>query len=211
MVGDQPFDTTSFIPKKSLTDTSTGGRPGMGIFSVFGILVLIVSIGLALGAYLYRGSLKSAIENEKATLKSQQEKFEPSTISDLRTTDRRINTAALILDDHLAVSPIFQEINKYTISTVQFTKFTYAVNTNQSGGVTDIVVEMTGKANSFSYIALQAEELAKSKYFSNIIVSNLTENERNERSFDITFSIDPKLALLKTVIGAGGQTTSPQQ
>jgi hypothetical protein len=145
--------------------------------------------------------LRSQIETAKATLKSQQEKFEPATISDLRTTDRRLNTALNVLDSHIAVSPIFQEINKYTIKPVQFTKFSYLVNSNATGGVADITITLSGRAASFSYIALQSEEFAKSKYFNNIIVSNISENEKGERLFDLSFSVDPKLTLLKTVVG----------
>lgn len=200
MAFEHSFDSTSFIPKKPLAEGArVTGRPGLGFLSLIGILLLIVSIVLAVVVFLYKARMEQSIESEKTKLANQQAQFEPSTISDLRALDRRMTAVGAILDNHLALSPIFAEINKYTIKPVLFSKM--SVSASSENKSEDLEVELSGKTTAFLYIALQSEEFAKSKYFNNIVVSNIAENDKRERSFTITFTVDRKLALLKSVVG----------
>jgi hypothetical protein len=101
--------------------------------------------------------------------------------------DRRLNATVSILDEHIAVSPIFSLIEKSTLSTVQFTKFDYEMPSDATG---DVKVTLTGIAPGYEAIALQNDAYASEKTIKNPKFSNLELDQRGRITFDVEFYVE---------------------
>ena len=134
------------------------------------------------------GLVRSVAQN-KDTLDKAQQAFEKDFIVELETTDRRLNDAKSVLDNHIVVSPIFAALAQSTLKSIQFTKFSYA--TTGTGPSAKVAVSMSGKAASYTSIALESDLLTQNKYITDPIFANLTLDDQSNVLFDLTFNVDP--------------------
>ena len=121
---DQNFQT-SFIPKKPIIkERAVSSRPvgPLVIISLFILFTVLVATG---GLYFYKKLTAKNIESMKENLKLAQNRFEPSKITELQTLDKRLRAGNEILSAHVAVTPIFSELEKITMKTVRFLAFSY--------------------------------------------------------------------------------------
>jgi hypothetical protein len=124
-----------------------------------------------------------------ASLIASRDSFEPSKIVELQTLDRRINDTNELLDNHIAVTPIFSALQESTLKTVQYTKFAYVMPTNSGD---PIQVQMSGKARDYTSIALQSDSLATNKNIHDTIFSNLSlDQQTGTVAFDLVFFVNP--------------------
>lgn len=194
---DQNFQT-SFIPKRPVTEDRPVRSSSVSVFLFIAVVFLIASIGSAAFVYIYKTSLTRQVAQMKDDLDKAKGAFEDDFIKDLQTIDRRINTANQVLAGHIAVSPIFQALQQSTLKSIQFTKFTYKIT--GSGQSSQIDVDMSGKAQSYTSIALESDQLTKNKYIRDPIFSNLTLDDKGNVLFDLVFSVDPKLVMFSEVV-----------
>ncbi len=187
---DQEFQT-SFIPKKTLSqkpERSSGGS--FGLINVVAFIIMIISLLVAGGAYLYRDNLSKKVEEMKVSLGRAQNIFEPELLTELETLDRRIDAADQILSKHIAVSPIFKVLEEITLPTVRYIDFTYEVDEVNP----DVVhVSMTGEAVSYDAITLQADLFSKNRFIRNPIFSNFSLNKTGGVEFDLMFDVSKSL------------------
>ena len=54
---------------------------------------------------------------------------------------------------------------------------------------------MSGKADNYTAIALQSDQLTQNKYIKDPIFENLTLDDRSNVLFDLTFQVDPSFVL----------------
>ncbi|MBP7805012.1 MAG: hypothetical protein KA052_02170, partial [Candidatus Pacebacteria bacterium] len=182
---------TSFIPKKPLAEERTQVIKHTSIFSFLATLIFFGALAAAAGMYFYKASLTKSIETMNAQLESSKDVFEPSLINTLQRLDRRIANANQLLNNHIVVTPIFDALEINTLKTVQFTKFTYATPADTASPV---LVKMSGKARSYSDIALQSDQLATNPNIHNSIFSDLSLDQKTGMvSFNLSFTIDASL------------------
>lgn len=186
-----PQVSASFIPKKPLAETRSRGGGGSSIIFLLGILVFIVSILAAGGAFLYERYLESSLVSQKAALEKSQQAYDLPTIQALLRFDNRIAEARKLLNNHISPSAIFTLLSQQTLNKVQFTSF----NFNVGSGKSPATVEMTGLADSFATVALQSDQLGASKELKNIIFSGVTLKENGQISFSVKADLDPALIL----------------
>ncbi len=185
---DKEFQT-SFIPKKTVIEGPKKIKSGGGIVNLFSFIIFIASILSVGGAYFYRESVKTDITNFKKSLAIAKNQFEPSLITKLQILDKRLNAATTILDQHVAVSPIFELLQDSTLPTVRYSDFTYDIDT-----ATNLVnVEMKGEAKGYNFIALQADLFNENKFIKNPIFSDLVLDQNGNVDFNLTFSVDKSL------------------
>lgn len=185
---DKEFQT-SFIPKKTVIEAPKKIRSGGGAVNVISFVVFLASLASAGGAYLYRGSVEANIDEYKRSLAIAKNQFEPSLITELQILDKRLNAANVILDQHVAVSPIFELLQDSTLPTVRYSDFTYDIDST-----TNLVnVEMKGEAKGYNFIALQADLLNENKFIKNPIFSDLVLDQNGNIDFNLTFSVDKSL------------------
>lgn len=185
---DKEFQT-SFIPKKTVIEGPKKVKSGGGVVNLFSFIIFIASLLSVGGAYLYRESVKSDITEFKKSLAIAKNQFEPSLITKLQILDKRLNAATTILDQHVAVSPIFELLQDSTLPTVRYSDFTYDID-----ATTNLVnVEMKGEAKGYNFIALQADLFNENKFIKNPIFSDLVLDQNGNVDFNLTFSVDKSL------------------
>ena len=172
---------TSFIPKKPIIKERASYVPPVGIFLVAAILVLFTVLISTGGFFIYKGVLTKKIDNMKSSLVLAKNRFELSKIAELQLLDKRLNASSEILSKHIAVSPIFTALEKITMKSVRYTKFTYSLSTDKGSMVN---IKMSGIATGYRAVALQSDLYGADKSLINPIFSNLTLDSKGNVLFD---------------------------
>ncbi len=188
---------TSFIPKKPLAEERVSREKPVSLLNVLATIIFFASIATGVGVYFYKLSLADSIKRMADDLDRAQAAFEPSLIYELQTLDRRLNASSQILDQHIAITPIMEELSVLTLKSVQFTEFKFESNPDGRGSVS---ISLRGKAKSYTSIALQSEEFKKQPAFIDPIFSNLSLDTKGNVLFDLNFDVDPDFISYKTSV-----------
>lgn len=189
---------TSFIPKKTFdVGAPKPARTTGVVFTVAGILFAL-SLVSAGGVFAYERYLESSIANKREALQRAREAFEPELIRELSHLDTKIQTAEQLLNNHLAISGIFDLLQDTTLETVRFTSFSYAIEPE------GIRLSMVGEARSFSSVALQSDEFTENRFISQPVFSGLTLDEQGDVLFSATALVSPAVASYSDRMRDGG-------
>jgi hypothetical protein len=193
------FQTTSFMPKKPISQDIAKKDKGANIFTVISIFILIGVIVISVLIYLWFQKTTAELSTLKEQIKLTQERFDPTTLENLKSLDRKINNADKLLSNHLILSPIFKNVlNSNTLKKIQYTNFSY---TKTGAGQTSLIsINLEGKAETLPYVALQSKKLAENRYIQNIIFSDIVTNKDNSVTFNLSFDINPDLVLFSKVV-----------
>jgi hypothetical protein len=180
---------TSFIPKKLIASNISDKEP-RNFFSLIAIFILIISVLLSVGLYVYKLYLTKQEETLSSSLATTRDSFEKSTIDELELFDKRTQSAEKILNNHVVLSPMFALLGDITIPAIQYTSF--AQDTDDVLGYT---VNIKGVALDYRSIALQADmfNTTKGSSFKNVLFSDLTKDKNNNITFNLKFNVDPSL------------------
>lgn len=200
---------TSFIPKKLITSNLSDKEP-RNFFSLIATFLLIFSILISAGLYVYKIYLTKQEETLSASLAKTRDSFEKDTIDELELFDRRTQSAESILSNHIVLSPMFALLGDITIPSIQYTSFEQ--QTTDQG----FVVNIKGVALDYRSIALQADMFnsVKGRSFKNVLFSDLIKDKSNNISFNLNFNVEPDLlsyeknSLLEQT-GSSSATTNP--
>ncbi|MDQ3244772.1 MAG: hypothetical protein M3P22_00260 [bacterium] len=178
---------TSFIPKRPIIETNTKSTKPVGLFVVLSVLMFIaVGVGYG-GLYFYKGILEKSLAQKQIDLKKAEGRFEVDKIKLLKNLDKKLIASKEVLGSHIALSPIFNELQKITMKTVRYTNFTYDLSEIKNQKVD---IKLQGTAVGYRSVALQSDLFAKDKNFIDPIFSNLVLDDKGNVSFDIVFSVD---------------------
>ncbi|MFA4975286.1 MAG: hypothetical protein WC839_02865 [Candidatus Paceibacterota bacterium] len=192
---------TSFIPKKPMIEDRAVKSRSISILTIISIFIFL-TIVIATGAlYFYKGILTKNISKMESDLTLAKDRFEPAKITQLQILDKRLDASSEILSKHVAISPIFEELQAITMKTVSYTKFSYVVDDAN----TKIIVKMSGVALGYRSVALQSDIFAKNKYFIDPVFSNLLLDDKGNVVFDLEFSVDPVFLDYKKVFETTNQ------
>ncbi|MCF7834085.1 MAG: hypothetical protein K9L98_00950 [Candidatus Pacebacteria bacterium] len=180
---------TSFIPKKPIVEDRVTKPHSVGFLTIVSILVLFTAVISSGGVYFYKGTLEKKLTGMQNDLTLAQGRFEPERIAQLEVLNRRLRAGNTILDRHVAISPIFEALEKITMKTVRFSSFSYTLE--EAGADKKMNVQMKGKATDYRSIALQSDLINQNKYFKNPVFSNLSLDEKGGVTFELLFSVDP--------------------
>jgi hypothetical protein len=185
---------TSFIPKKPIVkETVVSARP-VSIFLIIALFVLFFVLLVSGGLYFYKGIVTKQIIDMQKNLELAKNRFEPAKITELQVLDKRLRASSDVLAKHVAVSPIFDALEKLTMKTVRFTKFDYSLDGDK------VKVKMSGVAIGYRSIALQSDLFAKNKNIIDPIFSNLTLDNSGNVVFDLDFLVDPSFINYKQML-----------
>lgn len=189
---------TSFIPKKPIvSERAIAPRP-VSALTVVALLVLFTALLATGGLYSWRELTGKKIVTMQENLGLAQNRFEPSKISELQLLDKRLRASSEILSGHVAITPIFEALEKITMKTVRFTTFSYAYAEDKL----PIVVKMSGEAVGYRSVALQSDLFAQNKNFIDPVFSNLVLDQSGNVLFDLEFSLDPAFLNYKQTLSA---------
>jgi hypothetical protein len=179
---------TSFIPKKPIIEDTTKKSSSSSFFVILAVLVFLTVVLAFGGLYLYKNILTKNITAKKEQLDRANQRFEIDRINELKLLDKRLKAGSKVLDKHISISPIFEILQKITMKTVRYTKFSYEITDKD-----EILIKMNGQALGYRYIALQADLFSEEKNLINPVFSNLTLDDKSNVNFDLSFSVDPSL------------------
>ncbi len=198
---------TSFIPKKPMIEARvvSGSRASyLTVFSVFIFFTIILATG---ALYFYNGVLAKNIIQMESDLNLSKNRFEPSKIVQLQVLDKRLRASDEILAKHIAISPIFKELQTVTMQTIGYTKFTYDL-TNSKNGL--VMIKLDGVAVGYRSVALQSDLFAKNKNFIDPIFSNLSLDDKGNVLFELEFGVDANFVNYKKLIEVTEANTGAQ-
>lgn len=188
---------TSFIPKASLQvergQPAPRGTP-VALANVIAGVILILSIVGAGGMFLFEQFTIQNIASKQESLDRSREAFEPATIKELSRIDTRIKTGTLLLNEHLSVSKLFDELERLTLENVRFDSFSYQKGESGRGKLT-----AAGAATSFNSVALQSGGFSKSPIITEPIFSGVNIGEAGVIDFDFSAEIN-----IDQILYAGG-------
>lgn len=192
---------TSFIPKKTLTDSMGRAGSSMSIFLIVAIIVFILTLSAAAGVFAFRKILVSRIDKVDKELVKAKNFFESSFINKANILNRRIEASKQLLAVHTAVSPIFELLENETLATIRFDSFNYDVK--DGVGAT---LRLGGQGKYFSSVALQSDIFGQDKSFKNPVFSDLNPDQSGNIVFKFSSTVDPKLtSYVSTLKSRGGQ------
>ncbi|MDD4989012.1 MAG: hypothetical protein PHV42_01110 [Candidatus Pacebacteria bacterium] len=200
---------TSFIPKKALTDGAVVSS-GINLVSLIISVIFILTLATSGGLYLYSGVLDGQIVKETKTLKDNEDALESQTLEQYIRLDNRIEAAKQILHNHIAVTPIFDTLQKTVLRSIQFSELTLTF-----GGPDKVQLSMKGQTLNYGSIAYQSDVISKdeSGLIKNPIFSDLNLDSSGNVTFSFTSTLDPSLILyernLNTPLPSETSTTTP--
>ena len=186
---------TSFIPKKPLiSDQRVHVKHGTSVFMFISVLIFIASVAGAVFSVLWAGVLTKSQENYKAELAKKEESFNTSLIENLKKANTKIDLSMKLLKNHLAVSEIFNIINRMTVEGVRFTSFDFSSPTKNGE---DIKISLKGTGKNFPSIAFQSDVLGQpdrygmNRVLKNPLISDLALDTTGNVTFLFTATVNP--------------------
>src|SRR4051812_27559084 len=99
---------SSFIPKKPLIGADVAShRAPVNFFALFGLVIFILSIALAVGSFFWVKILEGQVASNQATLKADRLAFNPDLIDEIKHVSDRMNAAKDILGNHISLLDFF--------------------------------------------------------------------------------------------------------
>ncbi len=185
----------TFIPHEEDTNSST---PFGNVLFIISIIILILSIALGAGAYLFRKNQESQTKKQEEALTRSKERFSTGIpIRTLQQFDLRLRTSKELLSKHKSFTGLFNLIERITLKDVQFTSFSY----NETDNLKKNVVKLSGRAPDYKTIAEQSEQFSNDeeakRYITDVIFSNLSVDIKDTGlvTFEVTFQVDPEFLL----------------
>lgn len=178
----------NFIPHEAPFPSPRRAYGGGGLSDLLvllSIVLLVASVALAVGVFLYGGYLRQSVASKVDQLTRAEAAFEPSLIQELTRLDDRMNAAGRILDEHVAFSAFFRMLEQTTIENIQ-----YASLDIESSGTERPSIKMNGIAESVNTVALQADLFSKGGMVASPIFSNINRGLGGVR-FDLSAKIEP--------------------
>lgn len=188
---------TSFIPKKPIDTSVRAIKPEKKPKNYFMVLAFLIFIIVGLfsgGLYFYKSYLTNQKKVLVANLEQVKNSFSQETIKELDTFSKRINLSKDILSNHLVLSPMFELLGELTIPSIQYTQFNHEYKNGE------FIVNISGLSYDYHSIALQANVFDgdKSQSFKDVVFSNLSTDQNNHVTFDLSFKVDPTLLSYET-------------
>jgi hypothetical protein len=194
----EPKFQTSFIPKKSITTIPVKqNRPSssVGVLSFLSVIIFLGAVVASVGVFLFQKFTENSINQKIEQLEKAKDAFDVVTIDQLKRLDTRMNAAQEILGAHSAVSAVFQVLQASTLKTVQFASFSFEQMTDGK-----ISVAMTGRAVSYSSMALQADIFGKNRQIHDAIFSNFSLDPSGNVTFNFAAYVDPAMISYESLI-----------
>lgn len=205
----------TFIPRQTAVAQAVGARHArISVFFIVSAGAFVLSLLAAASVFFYQKVLANRLVKMNNDLVAARAAFEPAFIEELQRMDIRLETAKSLLAQHRAVSPLFALLERETLATVRFTKFSFSEA--QEGGVR---LALAGEAASFNAVALQSDIFAKNGSFLNPAFSDFDVDKSGIVHFSFAATVAPEFALYRSHLasvkkpsaqtaGVGGVATS---
>jgi len=202
----EPKFNTSFIPKKSLQEDVVGGKPGhythrahsaYGPGYILTLIVFVLTIMASLGVFGYTRIKASSLEELRAKLTKEKDSFQPAIVRRLKELDSRMVVAKELVERHVALSPLFEVLEKSTLRDVQYTKLLYKGIPDTNGWKPDLTLD--GRASGYAAVAQQTNAYNEVS-FRDIILSSLAQDQEKNGASTIGASFSVRMQASETLV-----------
>jgi hypothetical protein len=195
---------SSFIPQDVAREPRARAirSGGFDLVVLVSIILLVASIALAIGVFLYVEYLQTSLTSKTEQLERAQATFEPALVSELMRLDTRMNVGGELLYNHIAPSEFFRILEEITLESVSFSNLQFDATIPSA-----ISMSLDGVAASVNSIALQADLFGKHAAIASPIFSNITREQGDRVRFSVTALVNPTAIRYSSVVqtqAAGG-------
>lgn len=182
--------TTTFIPKKPMTETvDSGSRPvsrPAGILSSLSLVLFFITLLIAGGVYFWERAMIANVQTLADSVVKVEKTFEPELIVQLQSLDKQLKNGNALLKNHTVITPVFDLLESSTLKQIRFTKFDLTIDEAKGP-----LVKMSGESDGYRSIAQQSDLLGANAYLKDTIFSNFFLTQRGRVSFDLSFGVRP--------------------
>ncbi len=189
---------TSFIPKKPITETRPSGGGGISLFLLLAIIIFAVTILTSFGVWIFQKSLTAKIDKLNKSLADSRSSYEEKTITDLIRLNDRIEQSKVLLNKHIAVSPLFTTLENKIVKNIRLK--TMKFSTDNTG---KMKFTIDGVASSYDALSRQSDifgDRVLRDFISEPVVSDFSPNIDGSISFNFNATVMPKLVTYRPVI-----------
>lgn len=183
-----PNFQSSFIPKEPTTSEVFKSKK-TSLIGILAASLFFISIISAVGLYIYKGIVKNDIQSLQSQLSEDEKNIDKKTINEMSKFSKKLDITKSIVAKHQVISQFLDSLASSTVSSVQFTNFSYS---NIDEG--KLIVNVKGVATSYASVALQENIFSKNKYFKSTSFSNLTLTDKGSVSFNLVAMVDPQIS-----------------
>ncbi|MDO8522361.1 MAG: hypothetical protein Q7S08_03685 [bacterium] len=169
----------------------------MDLVMLVSIVLLVASLALAAGVFLYQQYLDTSSKSKINQLNIAKAQFDPVLIQEFSRLDDRMRDADLILGNHIAPSVFFHMLEANTLTTVSFRSLDF-----QAGSDEGMSIKMGGIAKSVNSIALQADFFSKVGIITSPIFSNI-DRQLDGVHFSFSALVNPSAIRYAQLAAAG--------
>lgn len=192
----------NLMPQKE--SGAAGGKPRMPFYSLIVFVFFAISSLAYLGIYSYNAFfLKKQLGIiEKKSADIQEEISKSATAEELSAVANAIvkgKSVKSILSAHFYGSKIFELLEKLTIKSVSYSKFSEKISNDNT-----VIVSISGEADSYSALAKQLIIFKKSKEIKEIIFKEAAVGKNAKVLFSVVLSLDLKLITVRPIIALNG-------
>lgn len=185
---------TSFIPKTAIAPAfDAHPRRQTSLFLVLSFFLFLVSVLLGGLAFGYERYLVKQKDDISANIATNVKAFEEDTIRTYARLDKKIDTAKMLLEKHVALSYFLDFLGKETLKSVRFLDMAYALGSD--GKTADI--QMNAQASGYNAVAYQSSTFGKQSSLKNMIFSNLDLDKTGNVVFKLAFKLDSSFVYYK--------------
>lgn len=146
-----PDQNSSFIPKSGVkTVKRSQGTKQIYLLAYISYIVFFSTLFAVIGVYIYGATIDRSLENTKAQMVAERQRFAVSDIENIKQLDQRLSTAQRLLSESTAPSRIFPDIESIVASNIRFSGMKYELLVNNQ-----FKIELSGEAEEFNEIVSQ--------------------------------------------------------
>lgn len=210
------FQTTSFIPKASLDNVvsedgqiqkSKSSSTTGSLMTLFCFFLFVCSL-VSAGVVFFLGQLADTTKTQaEKDLAGYQKRNTTETIVEIKTLQDRLSLVENLIKNHVAVSPVFDQLGANTLTRVSFNSFDLKKKNDGS-------FSLGLRAQGIGYESIVAQDTQFSspiaqKTFKNTIISDFNKPKGQDvATFSLSTTIAPPAVNFATLIGGGSASVS---
>ena len=194
----QPETHTSFIPKAPQREVPSRRANSVSVLLVVSVIIFLVSAGSYLGAFVYHRVLYNEINDPcsgtacglKASLEKARAEVRQDLVEKIKRMEQKIVLAKTIVSGHTSLLPVFRNLEKMTVRSVQYSSFSFG----KEG------VSVGGKAKDYDTLAQQGDIYKQHVGMSlaSYKVSDFMEDDKGAVTFKALLVFNPELTTYAT-------------
>lgn len=217
---------TSFEKAPSSIPMQVKKKHTIRVVSLTGTVLMFCAVVATIAVFAYKQYLDNQLLGAQSELNGLSGADNERKMKEIQVYDRKLTVAHSLLNNHLSISRVLSEIEKFTKQTVRFKTFEYVYDPGF-----EAEVKLEGDTQALTSVALQKMELLKGSIFSNFVVRSIStasapdpnvknvpessKNPQNVESEGIVKSLGVEFEIvgifIKDKIGYTGAVPIPQE